>query len=838
MRHLCLLFLASLVPLLAEAGEPKRDRFGDPLPEGAVARLGTVHAHPNATGIRYSADGRTIITTSPAVVRHWDAETGRVIKMKARPIDPWEFKQVISEDGRVAATAFEDRIEIQDLENDRVLHRVKMVEIEAACRNQVTDIPPFKMFGISPDGCLVMFRLPVPQDEMGQTFVLRNGRIEEWPQLTGSFESIVFSANGKRVAIRVGGEKSGIQLRNAETGALLGEFPNQGKAMAVSFDGSTLLTQKEGKLLMLESKSGRPSIGFEFAAPVVIAAAAFSEDGRLVAFSMEKEIVLWNINAKRVVQTITASATTLAFSPDSKRLVATENGSLLQWDLANGKSIGLETGPLPGQCLFAPIRGRHVIMRDNSRSHLQVREWMTGKLAFSVVFGGMQLGAWLSPDAALLFACNESVAQVWDIAANKVLHRFCPIPPDLVTGNWKLAAMPRSSFDGMSFSVLLSEATGQREEADCEFVRWSIRTGQMLSRRRLKLPGFGYAIIGPESQEIETDRGTFDARTGKLLQRTALMPGAGFRNGSSLANGRLKMLHFHRTEFEVPVISMTVIEAMTEKALFQTLSQGVSKRRGSGSSAAWGPVAEAISPDGRWLAIGHRFGIDLWDLVEQKQIPFHPPHHTPDVQYFGPSVCIDLVFLGKDRLLGCYGDFSAIVWDLAHAAKSASFPPLSPSIWDDLGNSNAVLGQRAVFALRGDFEKAIVMLRKRMPPIEAPDAKTVASLVEDLSNATFSKRESATKRLKKHGRSIVAPLEAVMTTSTNPEQKNRIAKLLDEFADSRPVNADELRAVRAVQAVEHMDRDEARALLRDWAKGAESAILTREAKASLERTGR
>src|SRR5262249_25249064 len=104
--------------------EPKRDRHGDLLPEGTVARLGTVHAHPDANQIRFSADGRTIITTSNAIVRYWDAETGRVRRLKARPVNFEDASQVISADGCFAATVIEGRLEVHDLERDELLHRL------------------------------------------------------------------------------------------------------------------------------------------------------------------------------------------------------------------------------------------------------------------------------------------------------------------------------------------------------------------------------------------------------------------------------------------------------------------------------------------------------------------------------------------------------------------------------------------------------------------------------------------------------------------------------------------------------------------------------------------
>src|SRR5262249_39535109 len=59
----------------------KTDLYGDPLSEGAIARMGTVRLRHSEADIAYSVDGKTLISGGETQdVRFWDASTGKELR--------------------------------------------------------------------------------------------------------------------------------------------------------------------------------------------------------------------------------------------------------------------------------------------------------------------------------------------------------------------------------------------------------------------------------------------------------------------------------------------------------------------------------------------------------------------------------------------------------------------------------------------------------------------------------------------------------------------------------------------------------------------------------------
>jgi hypothetical protein len=97
-------------------------------------------------------------------------------------------------------------------------------------------------------------------------------------------------------------------------------------------------------------------------------------------------------------------------------------------------------------------------------------------------------------------------------------------------------------------------------------------------------------------------------------------------------------------------------------------------------------------------------------------------------------------------------------------------------------------------------------------------------------------RDKATRELESLGEVAGPVLQGALRGQPSLEVRRRVERLLELLHEQLPTE-ERLRALRALQVLEHIGTPEARQVLESLAKGAPAARLTREAVASLKRLG-
>jgi hypothetical protein len=284
-----------------------------------------------------------------------------------------------------------------------------------------------------------------------------------------------------------------------------------------------------------------------------------------------------------------------------------------------------------------------------------------------------------------------------------------------------------------------------------------------------------------------------------------------------------------------------------------------------------------LAPDGRTLAAAGQDGtVALWEIASGKERlrlragvagPLTALVYSPDSSLIvaaGPdqtlwcfdavtgqrlgqrrgdqAVALVLAFAPDGRKLVSGGrDGTLLLWDTAslQTEELPRAPKLEPAeaqqCWDDLSSTDAGRAARALARLRAAPREAVALVRLQLRPVAAavPPEKLQA-WIKDLDSENFTKRQQATAELGKLGHLAEPALKKALEDRPSLEARKRIEGLLDKLPEE-PTSAEELCTLRAVELLERLAQTEADQLLQALSEGAAGALLTREARAALER---
>jgi hypothetical protein len=246
------------------------------------------------------------------------------------------------------------------------------------------------------------------------------------------------------------------------------------------------------------------------------------------------------------------------------------------------------------------------------------------------------------------------------------------------------------------------------------------------------------------------------------------------------------------------------------------------------------PMTLAYSDDGRLLARGGEDGvIRVWDLRTSEEIGSFSGHRGSLASLcFSPD--------GR-RLLTASSDTTAIVWDTAPLRARLTTPKIAleparlEALWVSLNDADGAKAYAAILALAGDPDHSVPFLTDRVKPIQDADSKLVAKLVADLGDRSFAVREKARNELERLGE-LAGPALRDAAASAPSAEARQIARRLLETLAHRALPLDQVRMLRAIEALELAGTSPATDLLKRLAGGAAESAPTIAAQAAVQRT--
>lgn len=483
-RRAAILIVLALLPSTARA---RNDRLGDPLPPGAVARLGSARLrHPGEVySAVYSPDG-TILFAGGLVdgellgdqpierqaIRAWDATTGRLLHSFGRQkggvaslalsrdgtllasegldgsIDLWEpaagiRRCTLRSPGAgmvVRAMAFAPKGHILACAGD-------VIQLWDAATGRLVN-----QFGVegervgsiafSPDG-----KLLAGASDAGATVciwdVTLGKKVRHFE--TGSGAQVAFSPDGTLLAVADEEgtlglyETASFRLRRVVKGT-----PVPSSALAFSPDGKTVAMGGAGGAVHLwETATGKERGVFRGHRGTVYTL-SFSPDGRTLASGgWDRRIKLWDVRTgkdRHPPAGHQGGVDHLSFSSDGKRLVTSSSAdeTALHWDMPTATAVPAR--PRTGKERARVMAGAPwdesepvalspdgtLLAVGRKRTRIQLVRAATGKVVRTIAtdFGQADALIFLPDSQRLLTVGSHGLLHLWDLATGKELRQF------------------------------------------------------------------------------------------------------------------------------------------------------------------------------------------------------------------------------------------------------------------------------------------------------------------------------------------------------------------------------------------------------------------------------
>lgn len=777
----------------AADGPAGADRFGDPLPSGALARMGTVrlrHGGPVAALV-VSLDGRFLASAGGNLIHVWDGATGKEIQ---RLRNDWVNALAFSPNGQMLASA-------------TGIGTIHLWNV--ATGKEIRHFGPggqkIHSLAFAPDGLLLASG---NSDKTVRLWQVASGK--EVQRLTGGTSGIfavAFSPDGAAVAAG----SQGVRLWETTSGKLLGQFGGERLVFAVGF----------------------------------------SPDGRRVAAAGEDAVIrLWERTTGAELRQISTSASGPRGVAFASGIAAAGMGQMIyQWDLLTGKDLW-KNEPMPGDAAILALSPDGKILASVGANHM-IRIWKMGEaikqLPTECHQGGIRALACSSDGKTLFSTSQDGTVRTWETASGKLKRvigetlgsaRVLACTPD---GKTFISAAKDGSFilwdgaTGKESGRLQAGSAGPIREAalsaDGSLVA-AVDSGQAVFLWRLQSSAAPMRLPGPMrgavalafSPDKRTVAGAgsdgqillWDVATGKELARWKTN-----RVGAPLVFSPDSALL--ATDGKDGMIAMFDVGTGKEVRQFQGHPGGVH--------------ALAFSPDGRMLASGgDEPCARVWELASGQEVRHLEGHN-------GPVTAVAFSADGQALVSGST-DTSLLVWDLTRRLAQGdrqtarSRPESLETLWKRLADRDGSRAYDAVWDLAAAGNESGPFLTKHLELFVGADQQRVARLIKELDADQYEVRKRATADLESLGKWAEPALRKALANSLSLEAQRRIDGILAKLQGGLAWPQERLRVLRSIGVLEAIGSPAAQDCLRKLAQRAPEDELRQQAKAALSRLER
>jgi len=529
------------------------DLYGDPLPPGAVLRLGTTRLrHGFVHSVAFSPKGDFIVSggSTDSAIRVWDVASGREIVSFPTHDDPRDilgetvFGVAVAPDGDTIAGA-------SGLENCAVY----LCSVSGKKRLAELRLPQPQMLGVkhvafSPDGKLLACVGKGAASVIWDVSTHKPVRV----LLTGQCQGVAFTPDSKAIVVAAGAQ---VASHDVATGKAtpVARFPVDIEGMDLSADGQLVAclvpgAKAGGRTLYLTRLADGKRL-HELECPRLWQRVRFFPDSKTVTAHGH----IWDCATGKLLRRVDDFDNVSAISADGKTLAC----QLELWDIATGKQKPTFRAPEYGVEAVGALPDGQFISIEKHAARFYFWEATTGKAMQRIQPQDQPIQVAFSGDGARLATLHGTEwLQIYDRKSGKETARLAKEPDQLpvermvFSPDARLLALPTRSQLGKGGTVLLVDAvqgkkarnlTGHKDSVyavafhpnsksligagyDNVMIVWDVETGRELRRMDGHKRGINSLAISPDGKWLASGSGDkttrlWDLATGKEVAQLA-----------------------------------------------------------------------------------------------------------------------------------------------------------------------------------------------------------------------------------------------------------------------------------------------------------------------------